>query len=256
MATFASQRAQGIYALAGNYGGLVARLLLQPLEEISRNLFGKLLSSGDGAVTKESVLEARSILIMLLRSYVLLSVCIVSIGPTAAPLLLKIVAGSRWVDSGAGKVLATYCYYIPCLAINGLAEAFVSSAASESEVNRQTVWMFGFSAGFAGAAFVSLRILELGAEGLVWANVMNMLFRIIWCSSFIQAYLKRYDTSLEIGALMPRPTTIAAGVSTYAILARAQSKFHGGVADYLRIGAVAAAFVIILWVLSLMSSIY
>jgi oligosaccharide translocation protein RFT1 len=246
IASLASQRAQGVYALASNYGGLVARLVLQPVEESSRNYFGKLLSAVSSDPSKDLIIKARNNLHTLLRSYVLLSVCILSVGPTIAPLLLKIVAGSRWKDSGAGDVLATYCYYVPLLAINGLTEAFVSSVATKSEVNRQSVWMLAFSAGFASAAYFFLSVLQLGAKGLVWANVLNMFFRIIWSSAFIQAYLKRNETSLEIRSLIPRPITIAAGVGTYAVLAQLASTFTGGIIDILKSGIVAVVFVIVL----------
>ncbi|KAH7356562.1 Rft protein-domain-containing protein [Rhexocercosporidium sp. MPI-PUGE-AT-0058] len=246
IAALASPRAQGIYALSNNYGGLVARLVLQPIEEISRNTFGKVLSSVDGIPARERVLEVRKTLLMLLRSYILFSVCVVAVGPTVAPLLLKIVAGSRWTSSGAGNVLATYCYYIPLLAINGLTEAFVSSVATKSEIHKQTLWMFAFSAGFAGAAVVFLRVLQLGAEGLVWANALNMLFRIVWSTAFIQTYLKRYGSSLDLGQLLPKPLTIAVGAGAYAILAQLESNFTGGITDIVKSGTVAAPFVILL----------
>jgi len=244
--SLASLQAQGIYALANNYGGLVARLILQPIEESSRNYFGKLLSSVHRSPSKDLVMKARSTLRPLLRSYILFSGCVVATGPTIAPLLLKIVAGSRWTESGAGQALATYCYYIPLLAVNGLTEAFVSSVATGSEVNRQSVWMLAFSAGFAGAAFVFLRVLDLGAVGLVWANTLNMIFRIIWSTAFIGSYLRRHGTQLETGPLLPRPLTIAAGVGTYAILNQMKTTFTGGLLDVIKSGTVAAIFVIIL----------
>lgn len=165
-----------------------------------------------------------------------------ALGPTVAPLLLKIVAGSRWTTSGAGHVLATYCYYIPLLAINGLTEAFVSSVATESEVNEQSVWMLVFSAGFGGAAFIFLKFLDLGAEGLVWANVLNMVFRIIWSTAFISSYLQRNGTKLEYGTLMPKPLTIAAAVGTAAILQQMETGFTGGIADLLKSGPAASVF--------------
>jgi oligosaccharide translocation protein RFT1 len=106
--------------------------------------------------------------------------------------------------------------------------------------------MLAFSAGFAGAAFVFLRVLQMGAEGLVWANVLNMLFRIVWSTSFIKSYLKTHGSSLEISALMPRPLTMTAGVGTYAVLAQMAKTFTGGIRDILKSGAVAAVFLIAL----------
>ncbi|KAG9247980.1 Rft protein-domain-containing protein [Calycina marina] len=242
----ASPKVQGVYALANNYGGLIARLLLQPIEESSRNYFGKLLSSTSGPPSEERILQARTSFLSLIKAYVLLSVAIIAAGPTIAPLLLKIIAGRRWTDSGAGDVLAKYCYYIPLLAINGLTEAFVSSVATEAEVNRQSVWMLTFSAGFGGAAYFFLRILNMGAEGLVWANALNMAFRILWSSTFIAAYMRRNGASLGCNGLLPKATTIAAAVGTFAVLSQLDKTFTGGIADFIKSGAVAGVFVIVL----------
>jgi oligosaccharide translocation protein RFT1 len=243
ISSLASPSDQGIYALANNYGGLVARLVLQPIEESSRNYFGKLLS---GTPSQALILKARTNLHTLLRAYVLLSVCVLAVGPTVAPLLLKIIASRTWSDAGAGHVLAVYCYYIPLLAINGLTEAFVSSVATKGEVDRQSLWMLAFSAGFGAAAYVFLRILDLRAEGLVWANLLNMVFRIIWSTSFISEYLRRNGTRLEIGTMLPRTTTMATGVGTYAVLAQVGKTFNGGIMDFIKSGAVSLGFAIIL----------
>jgi len=211
-------RSQGIYALANNYGSLLARLVFQPIEESSRNYFSKLLSSpspqgdvdaekkkgGEGIKTTAPVQKARTDLQAVLRFYVLLSIIVVSIGPYAAPLLVQIVAGPRWSGSGAGAVLARYCLYIPLLAINGVAEAFVSSVATKSEVHRQSLWMGLFSLAFAVAGFVSLRVLDLGAAGLVYANAINMLCRIVWSSAFISAYFRRNGVVFGWSELVPR----------------------------------------------------
>jgi oligosaccharide translocation protein RFT1 len=246
IASLASQKAQGVYSLANNYGGLVARLIFQPIEESSRNYFGKLLSSKNETTSKDLVTKARRNLQTLLRAYMLLSVCVLVIGPTMAPLLLKIVAGTTWIESGAGVVLARYCFCIPLLAINGLTEAFVSSVATESEVNRQSVWMLAFSAGFAGAAYLFLGILELGAEGLVWANTLNMAFRIVWSTVFIASYMKRHNNNLEFGSILPKPMTIATGVGAYAVLKRVESTFTDGILDIVKGGVVAGALVLTL----------
>ena len=90
-----------------------------------------------------------------------------SAGPPLAPLLLRLVVGSRWTISGAGEVLGVYCYYIPFLAINGVSEAFVAATASTTELHQQSFWMTGFSVLFAASAYVFLRVLELGAKGCV-----------------------------------------------------------------------------------------
>jgi len=240
IATLASLQDQGAYALASNYGGLLARMLFQPIEESSRNAFGSLLSpEAGGKPSAQGMRSANVYLRTILRFYALLSVLAAALGPTIAPLLLRVVAGSRWSSTGAGEVLATYCYLIPLLALNGITEAFISSVASSSELQRQSIWMFAFSVGFASAGYVFLRVLGWGAVGLVWANVVNMLFRIIWSWSFIKHYLRRNGGSLEISDTLPTIGTHAVGLAAAALLARVRGTFTGKFEDILKSGAVA-----------------
>lgn len=222
---------QGVYALANNYGGLIARLLLQPVEESSRSYFSRLLSAvpPDPAVRRREdgvapspapeVREARQSLSTLLRLYVVLSAVIASVGPYAAPSLLAIVAGRRWTGVGAGQVLAAYCLYIPFLAFNGLTESFVASVASKRQVHRQSVWMAAFSVAFAASALLFMRVLPLGAQGLVLANSVNMLCRIVWSLVFIKAYFARHGSTFAIGELIPT-ATVATSLATFALLHR------------------------------------
>ncbi|ESZ97569.1 hypothetical protein SBOR_2116 [Sclerotinia borealis F-4128] len=245
IASMATQTAQGIYALASNYGGLIARLVLQPIEEMSRNYFGKLLS-GVNSPSKEATEKASANLHRLLRIYLIFSVAVAAVGPTVAPLLLNFIAGPRWQSSGAGNVLAVYCYYIPLLALNGVCEAFVAVVATKAEVHRQSLWMTAFSAGFGGAAYLFLGVLDLGAEGLVLANMANMLLRIIWCGNFILVYYGRHGAKFRVIDLLPRPSTISFGIVTYAALAQMRTAFTGGLLDIIKSGLVAVIFVILL----------
>ena len=247
MATLASLQDQGAYALASNYGGLVARMLFQPIEESSRNVFGNLLSpDANGKPGKEKLRSANVYLRNILRFYCLLSILAASLGPTIAPLLLRVVAGSRWSSTSAGDALATYCYLIPLLALNGITEAFISSVASNAEVRRQSLWMFAFSVGFASAGYIFLRVLGWGAVGLVWANVANMIFRILWSWRFIRDYLRRNGGSLQISDVLPTAGTGAAGMAAAALLVRVGRPFTGSLEDFIKSGIVAASCVLLL----------
>ncbi|KAJ3540062.1 hypothetical protein NM208_g5232 [Fusarium decemcellulare] len=224
----ASAEVQGAYALANNYGGLLARLLFQPVEESSRSYFSRLLAApaarmpiGDGdkpsANPSPAVKEAKQNLRTLLRLYILLSSIIINIGPFAAPPLLAIVAGKRWAVSGAGDVLAAYCFYIPFLALNGLTESFVASVASEAEVHKQSGWMGAFSVAFATSAFLFMRIFPLGAVGLVLANIINMACRIVWSGAFIKRFFKKHGIEFEIRTLLP-DGTVTVSLATAILL--------------------------------------
>ena len=208
---------QGSYALASNYGGLLARLLLQPIEESSRSYFGKLLNNKESRPPKDVVDTARDSLGAILRAYILASLVAVSSGPFVAPILLRFVAGSRWEASGAGEVLGTYCFYLPLLAINGITEAFVSAVATKSEINRQSTWMLFFSAIFAGSAFYLLAVKDSGAHGLVYANCINMATRIFWSLGFITRYFKRNGSNFAWLSVRPQPMSVAASFGTFAM---------------------------------------
>lgn len=193
--TLASLEDQGMYALSANYGGLIARMVFRPIEDSSRNLFAQLCSSSNPNESNEkdkkpseNVKQAATTLHTVLRTYTILSLLAVTLGPTTAPLLLRLVAGSRWSSSGAGEVLGTYTYSIPLLAMNGVSEAFVAATASERDLYWQSIWMGVFSAGFAGSAWVFLRVLGLGAKGLVWANCVNMGLRVGFNAWFVKGW--------------------------------------------------------------------
>lgn len=197
-----------MYALSANYGGLIARMIFQPIETASRNLFANLCaapsqpptSAKDTATEKDEpkpspdakIASAAQILHDILRVYTTMSLFFFSVGPYAAPILLRLVVGSRWSDSGAGDVLGTYCFYIPFLAINGVSEAFVAATASTTDLRNQSLYMAGFSALFAASAYVFLRVLELGAKGLVLANCVNMALRIVFNLTFVINFFRRH----------------------------------------------------------------
>ncbi|KAF3939334.1 hypothetical protein ABW19_dt0203871 [Dactylella cylindrospora] len=234
---FATTYDQGIYALAANYGSLIARLLFKPIEETSRNLLSKLLSteeSGEASKdeklkeakpspkepTPQNIDEALVILHIILRFYSILSILVATLGPSLAPLALRKVAGARWADSPAAHALSTYCYYIPLLAINGITEAFVQSVATTSQLRNQSIWMFAFSVIFGGASWVFVKRLGMGADGLVWANCVNMGMRIVWSVSFIRGYFKGLGDGrkgVEWGRTFPGGLLVTVGVGAGAV---------------------------------------
>lgn len=248
--------AQGVYALANNYGGLLARLVFQPIEESSRSYFSRLLAPSTVAADKQSkpaaspAHTALQSLQSLLKSYLLLSLAITALGPAASGPLLALVAGPRWADSGAAACLAAYMWYVPLLAVNGVAEAFVASIASEAEVHRQSAWMGVFSVVFGLAGFVFLRVLEWGAVGLVVANGINMACRIVWCVGFISVYFKRTGLRFEVLDVLPSPGAMLAAAVTSQVVKRVVASgaspvgAREAVVELVKVAAVAVPFVI------------
>lgn len=218
IATLATLPSQGAYALATNYGGLLARVLFQPIEESSRSLFGRLLpsqtptSKTQTPTDKKSIAQAKSHLTTSLHLYLILALLATTLGPPLSPLLLKTVAGARWSATEAPAVLASYCYLIPLLAINGILEAFVTAVATPAQVGVQNAWMAGFSVAFAATGWVVLRVLEMGARGLVVTNAVVMGLRISWSWRFVQRYFGGVrDEGLVVWGMLPSMGSLAIG---------------------------------------------
>lgn len=246
IAGLASLSDQGAYALASNYGGLIARMLFQPIEESSRNLFAKLCSPVSDMdakamgkeqtekASKENNQQAKDILRDILKFYSLISVFAIVLGPTLAPILLRLVAGNRWANTGAGETLAVYCYYIPLLAVNGVTEAFIAAVATNAELGAQSAVMTGIFVAFAGAIYYFLRILQWGASGLVAANCLNMLLRCVWNFRFIKGYFEGFD----ILSVMPSGIAVGGAMATATGLNSTQGLLdrYGVLGELVRVG--------------------
>lgn len=229
--SYTSLADQGAYALASNYGGLIARMLFQPIEESSRNMFAKLCAGPVPAPDtknsdrdqqsqeqKRNLAQASKVLTIILRLYSIISLFAITLGPTLSPLLLSVVAGKKWSATNASNVLATYCYYIPFLAINGVTEGFVAAVATNKELYAQSISMGFFFAAFAGSAWFFLGQLQLGGSGVVLANTVNMALRIIWNSWFINRFFGQSDTSFRLLDALPSVTSLAPGAIIPALM--------------------------------------
>ncbi|KAH9936072.1 Rft protein-domain-containing protein [Fomitopsis serialis] len=193
---------QGGYAVASNYGSLVARMVFQPIEETSRVFFSKSLSGqkpDPGALR-----SAANVLLALLLLF------------THLLLLL-------YLHTSAPTILRTYVYYIPMMAFNGVLEAFFASAASPSDLHRQSRWLFAFSLGFVLVAVGLAKGAGLGDAGLVWANVVNLLCRALYAWRFAVRFFREKGGRDLVGwrmAVPPLPVLVvfacAAGATRWS----------------------------------------
>lgn len=199
---FADLRSQGIFALASNYGGLASRLLFQPVEESSRNAFGRILS-GNGSQNKQSSRSSAEItekrqdalnyLSTCIRSYfIAIVIPCTTLLPQLLPVIVQVLLGSRSEFNSArtSRLLAAYSYYLPFLAINGILDAFVTSVATESQLVSQSLAMAGVTLVYLSSAAGLMTQLGLAELGLVYANIINMTLRIVFSLWYIRAWTK------------------------------------------------------------------
>mmetsp|Transcript_1504 Transcript_1504/g.3189 ORF Transcript_1504/g.3189 Transcript_1504/m.3189 type:complete len:632 (-) Transcript_1504:142-2037(-) len=229
---------QGVYALAASYGGLAARLLLQPMEENARLLFSRqgalvakcidIAAGHDKDNEKESKLAVFNLLKELEDTYFFLIKVVLYIGFLFAAIatnytsvLLRVLAGSRWgTNSEASAALSAFCVYTAFLALNGTTEAFVYGVArSGNDVGR-----IGIAHAVIGGIFALIApglVREQGAVGLVAANCISMAMRSMYSLHYAQGYFakagKRNSPTGVLLRILPHRMAVMAFIISFAI---------------------------------------
>ncbi|KAI7856262.1 Rft protein-domain-containing protein [Circinella umbellata] len=216
---------QGVYAFVVNYGSLIVRILFQPLEEASRTFFSKLLTTKNTRNTQ----TAKDVILLVLRFHVMLGLLFICFATNYTSTLIDLLVGKEWsTERNAPAVLSAYCLYVPIMGINGITEAFVQAAASKNDLTILSYYMVVFSACFMASGYFFMSILNMGAIGLVLANMVNLSIRIAYSWNYIQRYFQQNpisgDTttaitknSMSIRQWFPSTVTIAAFVGSWAI---------------------------------------
>ncbi|KAI0034726.1 Rft-1-domain-containing protein [Vararia minispora EC-137] len=184
---------QGGYAIASNYGSLVARIVFQPIEETSRVFFSKAFAlAKDGGEDAHNALQtAGSLLMTLLLASMHLFLLLATFAPPYLPLAMSIFLPQRYLATSAPKILGAYIYYIPIMAFNGILEAFFASACTPADLRKQSTMMAAATAGFVATSVMFSRGLDMGDVGLIWANICNLGARALYAWTFARGYFTK-----------------------------------------------------------------
>jgi oligosaccharide translocation protein RFT1 len=136
---------------------------------------------------------SRNLLLTIMKFHVLLGLVFIAFGTHYTATLIDLVVGWYWsTKTDAPSVLSLYCYYVPIMGLNGITEAVVQAVASEKELTVLSYWMIGFSAVFCSTGALLMGPLDLGARGIVLANCVNLMMRVVWSMWFLSGYYGRY----------------------------------------------------------------
>lgn len=211
---FGSEAEMGGYAVALNYGSLIARVIFQPLEESSRLYFSSLAaasssssspidnqvdtkrstsSGGDDNLPAPPPLSALAPCASYLRLVLLLQTHLALIFTLLAPSfttpLLHLLLGPKWSrTSTAPIILRAYAYSLPFLGFNGITEAFFQAVANPSWIQRGAGWMVVCAGAFAATCWIAVQVCGMGATGLIVANCVNMGLRTAFSTYFMVRY--------------------------------------------------------------------
>ncbi|KAG7601525.1 hypothetical protein AtNW77_Chr5g0091141 [Arabidopsis thaliana] len=175
---------QAVYGIVDKLGSLVVRMVFLPFEESSYTIFAR-FASGD---YQERNKKLGIYLTVALKLVILIGLIFMAFGPSYSYSLIRLLYGEKWSDGEASLALQFYCLYIIVLAMNGTSEAFLHAVGTKNELERSNDMLLIFS-----LIYVALNILLIrsaGAIGLIMANSLNMIFRIIYSGRFIQRYFQ------------------------------------------------------------------
>ncbi|KAI0301226.1 Rft-1-domain-containing protein [Multifurca ochricompacta] len=188
---------QGGYAVASNYGSLIARIVFQPIEESSRIFFSKSLTARSSSKEndKDALDTAAHLLSTVLLLFTHFLLLLVTFGPPYLSLATSLVLPPRYLQTSAPNILRAYRFYLPAMAYNGILEAFFASSRM----------MAGASVSLVVTAIAGSRFLEMGDTALVWANTVSMAVRALYAWGFVRRYCASRGRPALIGwnALLP-----------------------------------------------------
>ncbi|KAJ3179625.1 Oligosaccharide translocation protein rft1 [Geranomyces variabilis] len=226
---------KGAYKMVSDLGSLIARIVFQPIEEAARAFFSRTLTGGKALRVRDVALSI-DLLSTLLRFHLLLGAYFVFLAPNYSGTLIALLYGPAKASSPEIVLaLAVYCFYVPLMGMNGIAEGFVQGVGDSAAIRRQSTWMIACSFVFVAVAYAAMNVGGMGPAGLVLANMANMAMRIRFCRAFIRKYLRappgmsaadaaecrgQFDLKMRLSALVPgdrraRGALLAACAATF-----------------------------------------
>jgi len=174
----------GVFAVAHNYGSLVARTVFAPIEQNARLVFARTATS---IKTKKEVDTLASVLSGIIRIVLILGLGAAIFGPTLTRPLIYVLLNrkSTWNDNDRISVSTTldmYCPYLLVLALNGVSEGFLHTAALPSQIFRINCGLIISSGVFISSIWIANQWynLKIGPIEVVIANATGMLIRVLW----------------------------------------------------------------------------
>ncbi|XAR66120.1 hypothetical protein NMG60_11012209 [Bertholletia excelsa] len=192
---------QAVYGLVDKLGSLVVRLVFLPFEESSYATFARSASAEDARKSW----KLGSCLTDALKLVLLVGLVVMAFGPSYSYSLIRLLYGQKWSDGEASTALKYYCLYVIVLAMNGTSEAFLHAVATENQLKRSNDSLLVFSLIYLILNVVLIR--SAGAVGLIVANSLNMVLRIMYSAVFINHYFKD-SASFSFSRCLPSGWTV------------------------------------------------
>jgi len=216
MSRFSTLNDQGGYAVANNYGSLVARIFFQPIEESSRIFFSKVLSSSTKNANAIDTVHGR--LSSILSLYLHMTMILVAFSSPYLPIVFAVLLPPKYLNTSAPTILMAIVWYIPVMAVNGVLEAFVSSASTPRDVADQAKWMTYTSFGYITCTVAVFQSGLFNDYVIVYLNMINLMVRIVYATRFIREFQRRNSYPYRPIVTPPPPLVFGVTILTGAFL--------------------------------------
>lgn len=197
---FFSVEERGVFSVMNNYGSIIVRILLNPIEESVRLSFTRSIQS-----KSPNLQSAITNMKYLMMFYMYLSAIMIVAGYLNSGFLLQFLLGgksSAWKSTDLFQLMPWYVAHIPFLAFNGVLEAFFTAAANTLQTQTYSYFMSCCSILILGLMYVFTEVLNLGITGLILANTINMTIRIVYCCGFIFKFFKINNVDINLRAIV------------------------------------------------------
>jgi oligosaccharide translocation protein RFT1 len=196
---------QGVYAMGAAYGGLAARMLLQPLEENARLWWSHLAAQ---PTTQSSTDPLEESYVVLVKTVLYIGAIFSCLGVNYTRVLLNLLAGRTWGgNQEATLVLSAFCVYTAFLAWNGMTEAFVYAVSTTGrDLGRLGAVHTAIAAIFTMVAWWAVP--RYGTVGLVGANIVAMFLRGSYALYFAALYFAKRQDRPATGRLSAATRTV------------------------------------------------
>ncbi|KAM9969759.1 hypothetical protein ACTFIR_001595 [Dictyostelium discoideum] len=221
-----TNQGQAIFAIVSNLGSLIVRFLFLPIEETCFLMFPKLFptinnnnnnnnkKNQENNNNNDDFKNGANVLIVIMKFLILVSLVFTCFGPGFSHLLLNLLYNNKFRDTNAGVLLGFYCIYVGFLAINGVSESFVHSVAKEDQL--KTVNWVLIIIGFIYLLFTLIFCKLFQNIGIILANCLNMLLRIIYSIYFMKSFFKNIK-DIKLSNMIPNKMVLLSFIISFII---------------------------------------
>ncbi|KAK5578876.1 hypothetical protein RB653_008551 [Dictyostelium firmibasis] len=217
-----TNQGQAIFAIVSNLGSLIVRFLFLPIEETCFLMFPKLFptiktdttknNNNEREINNENYKNGANVLIVIMKFLFLVSLIFTCFGPGFSHLLLNLLYKNKFKDTNAGVLLGFYCLYVGFLAVNGVSESFVHSVAKEDQL-KVVNWVL-IIIGFIYLLFTLIFCKLFQNIGIILANCLNMLLRIIYSIYFMKSFFKDIK-DIKLSKMIPNKMVILSFIVSF-----------------------------------------